>query len=140
MLNNIYIETLKIGAENLDKGISYSQVVEQLTQIGISIEPYFEEYFMLWFFTNFYERSMTNIIRTQSNRWFRKEEYGSALNFPVILTGEAYQNYLDYIELKEAREYSLQAQKAANESIKIARLTLIVSIGVAIAGIIISLI
>lgn len=138
MKENIYIETLRIGSENLERGISYDKVKTILLEKGYTIEPWFEEYFIKWFFANFYYRNFTRRINSERGPDLRLDEYGSATTFPAILTGEAYQNYLDNLELHEAHENSIQAQKSSNESIRIARLTLWISAEISILSMLVS--
>lgn len=55
---NIYIESLKFGYENADKGVSYWQMINHLERKGL-IEAdnlLFHEYYFTWFYDNFYYR------------------------------------------------------------------------------------
>lgn len=139
MVSNIYIETLKLGSENLDKGISYNKVKECLISKGYSIPEHFENYFILWFFSNFYIRNVSRRIMNVRGHDMKPEELRTEVAMPAILTGEAFQNYLDYLELHEARINSIQAQKTANESIWIARVTLWISAGISIGSMLVNL-
>ena len=61
---NIYIETLSFANSRTDtEGITYNQTVEYLKSKGYNMDADFEEYFLLWFYENFYEKYAYSTLR-----------------------------------------------------------------------------
>lgn len=117
-MDNIYIRALKIGADSLDEGISYNDIIEKL---GIKERTgTFKNNFRFWFYSNFYH---DNTQRNLDNRrLFFPDELDSKKS---ILLGEAFINYLDYVELKEARQSAKTAKRYAIIAIWIAIVSII---------------
>ena len=117
-MDNIYIRALKIGADSLDKGISYDEIIEKL---GIKVSSgTFKRNFRLWFYSNFFHDN------TQWNLNRKIIDLPNELDFKKsILSGGAYMNYLDYIELKEARQSAKSAKRTAIIAIWIAIVSII---------------
>ena len=109
LVDNIYIRALKIGERTIDKGISYYAIIKELE---IENKPSkFKENFRFWFFSNFYN------FKTQDNMYNSHMDLPNELdNMPSFLMGDAFMKYLDYIELKEARQSALIAQKSAKKA------------------------
>jgi len=60
---NIYIDALSYAekeGENLS--VSYNDTVEYLREKGHIIDGEFEEYFLIWFFENFYEKHANSTL------------------------------------------------------------------------------
>jgi hypothetical protein len=140
MKDNIYIRSLEIGHENIEKGISYFKIKEMLTSEGFEFNSNFEEYYINWFFENFYEHSQFPYYHgTRFSDNYRKlKDIGDfAKNQACILSAKAFMDYMDYIELSEARSSSNQANKNAINAIKLTITALIVTIILGIVELII---
>lgn len=126
-MNNIYIQTLKLGFDNPD-GISLNEVVEKLN-IDLSNES--KKYsFTTWFYTNFFNSRTEQFQQdalTMSGYWESPhlkdmESINSELSY---LKGDAVNKYIDFKELEITRESSKQASYFATGSIFIAILAVI---------------
>ncbi|MBW6534916.1 MAG: hypothetical protein K0B11_07905 [Mariniphaga sp.] len=131
MKHNIYIRSLEIGINSFPNGISYNNLKKQLINEKYQIEDDFEEYFLNWFFENFYERTQFPYyhgIRYGNN--FRKKKDIDEIykNRKCILSAKSYFNFLEYVELIETKKSSKQANRNALIAIILTLLALIISI------------
>ncbi|BAX82042.1 hypothetical protein [Labilibaculum antarcticum] len=132
MKGNIYIKALEIGFENQTTGISFSKVVEELGIEKDLESPVFACNFTIWFYTNFYNPDAEASVKYNSTgppyitpvTLDELKEFKTEKSF---IKGEATQKYIDYLELKEARESSQIAKMFAYASIFIAICSIIVS-------------
>lgn len=123
MENNIYIKSLEFGVQNMKDGVSYLEMLEYLSICNLQPDNLFENYYANWFFENFFIESLHRYTSEHGYKFaFRKEELDKYKQEKAILTGNAYQNYIDYLELKEARKSS---KKAFNTAIAAIILTFI---------------
>jgi hypothetical protein len=76
---NIYIESLKFGYANADKGVSYWEMINYLESKSLidANDLLFHEYYFTWFFDNFYHRQ-TYMDRRQNRT--RVDERQTAAN------------------------------------------------------------
>ena len=58
-MDNVYIDSLQFGFDNIEKGISYLDLKEHLHNKGYRIKGHFENQFRVWFFLNFLHASGT---------------------------------------------------------------------------------
>jgi hypothetical protein len=87
--SNIYIDVLRYGAENLNRGITYAEAIRQLGSRAPKGD--FELYFNNWFYDNFHSESIPELKRKQSETVIlTKEELNEANNQQVFLTSAAY--------------------------------------------------
>ena len=124
-MNNIYIQTLKLGFENRE-GISFNEVVRQLN-IDLS-NTNFKVNYTAWFYENFYNFSAeTYVVGNRVERSYNLRISHQTLNqFEVFnqqtshIKGDAVNKYIDYLELERTRESSKQASLFATGSLIIA--------------------
>lgn len=131
MKKNIYIRGLEIGHENIENGISYYELKELLLIEKFKITENFEEYFINWFFENFYERHQFTYyhgIRYGNN--FRKltDFSEDSKKRPCVLSSKALFDLVDYEELIETKNSSKQANRNSIIAIGLTLLAIIVSI------------
>ena len=126
MNTNIYIKTLEIGQDNMKEGISFNELIIKLCIQ--KTEGTFYTNFRIWFYDNFYnELTISNRIRKYSPS--RAPNYPSALDDEkCYISAKSTMEYLDYIELKEARESAKFAKKIAIISIGLTLTAIIVQI------------
>lgn len=130
MRNNIYIESLEIGISYLENGVSYIELKEILVSKGFSIEGIFEDYFYYWFYKNFFVEGIYGRINQKSTVAEKKYKhlYKEFESKKAFLTGSAHQDYIDYIELKDARKFSKKAIGIASAALVVTLIALIFSI------------
>ncbi len=120
---NIYIDALEYGVNNLKEGISYNDLEKHLKEKGYNIKGKFAKYFKTWFYSTFFNNPQTKkAIRalsgdTSISGYIEESQYDKDKS---PLMAEGYFNLMDYKELEEARESSRQAQKTAKWAIIIA--------------------
>jgi len=125
--NNIYLQSLKIGIDNLEKGISFNQLQSELIRQNIWIkERSFEWYFLYWFFDNFYCIEVQK--RKDENKSLDYTLYEQQRITPCFIKGESMMQYIDFIELQEARASSKNARKLAMFAISISIISFIASV------------
>jgi hypothetical protein len=130
---NIYIAALEIGVSTMT-GISFEEMCQSLRQKGYKIEKEFEYFFMAWFFTAFFVDGIHGSMVSQNQFGGLLQNADAMKTFRVrkgIISGEAYFQYLDYVELKETRKMSRDSSSLATISIWIA---IFVGIGEIIVG------
>ncbi|SRX74771.1 hypothetical protein [Aequorivita antarctica] len=156
MEKNIYIKAMEIGYHSND-GINYFLLKEQLQKaLNIKIEKVREYTLVVWFLKNFQTWDVPyneSDIRTDKILYAIKEhtkgnpgdsnsntiEFERILAKPFYMKGETVKQYLDYLELKEAREQAKDAQVASTKAIKIAYWSVGISAFLALTSIILTL-
>nr|WP_319510358.1 hypothetical protein [uncultured Draconibacterium sp.] len=124
-MNNIYIQTLKLGFEN-PEGISFNEVVEQL-DIDLS-DKSFKINYTHWFYSNFYNDNTERFAvgnKTAVNSDYRISattitQISHSNHLKSFIKGDAVNKYIDYLELERTRESSRQASLFATGSLIIA--------------------
>ncbi len=87
--SNIYIDVLKYGAENLNRGITYSEAIRHLGSSAPKGD--FELYFNNWFYDNFHSENIPVLKRKQSETVIlTRDELKEANSQQVFLTSSAY--------------------------------------------------
>ena len=131
MRRNVYLRGFEIGNENFSSGISYYELKNQFLKEGFKITDNFEEYFINWFFENFYERYQFPYyhgIRYGNN--FRKltDFTEESKKRPCILSSKAFFDLVDYQELIETKKSSKQANRNSLIAILLTLIAIIISI------------
>lgn len=140
-MDSIYINTLKLGFENSEGGMSLNEIARKL-KINFS-EKSFEFNYTLWFYSNFYNPGTekyvvaTNTLSGGSGRVTLEtiEIFSKRNDSKSYIKGDAINKYIDYLELSDARKNSLNASDAATRSLRIANN----SLRIAIAAVVIQL-
>jgi len=132
MKDNIYIKGLEVGYKHSTVGISFNEIVSELGIKKSLSDEMFKYSFMTWFYSNFYH------IKAERN--LVQNPHGSFIHDGVINTldgckddksfikGESIQKYIDYLELKEARESAQFAKKSAQEARKLSIGSVIIAV------------
>jgi len=134
MTENIYIKSYEFGYKNLSTGIAYNELINYLDAQGLKPTGDFEKYFHSWFYFNFYAPFIYIQLRSLRNAYVADET--NLLphdNVKAILTGEAQKEYLSYLTLQ-------QAKKDASNALKLSRIAIYISIGVAFVQIVLQII
>ena len=126
-MENIYIETLKIGVANLDAGISYNEVKRQLNHPIPNEE--FETAYINWFYSNFFESNVHLNVKTfNTNHIVILKSFKGYNNETAHITGEAIFMYYQYLEVKEARSSSRTATRISLIALAISTLAATASV------------
>lgn len=128
---NIYIRSLEVGVENIEAGISYFEMKDKLINEGFPFSGTFEEYFINWFFKNFFEHSQYPYYhgtRYGDNYRKLKDISDQSKNTKCIISSEACFDLIDYQELIEVKKSSKQSNRNALIAIVLTLLALLVSI------------
>ncbi len=124
-MDNIYIKALEIGVKNINYGITFEKIKEELYVERKSLM--FKTSFRFWFYENFFHPEIPTSIHNQINGI--PKDYPSHIDHQSsILTGKAYMDYLDYVALQEARQSAKFAKKIAFCSIGLTLTAIIVQI------------
>lgn len=124
---HFYLKALEIGFDSKDIGVSFNETNEKLNQLEYEFN---EDLFRDWYYRNFEHKNRV----TFSN----KPTTGVSAdldNTKYRLSSDSLFQYLEYLELKEARVNSKSARKQSLIAIGIAILSLLVSVGTSVAGI-----
>jgi hypothetical protein len=93
--SNIYIEVLKYGAENLNRGITYKEAIKHLGHKAPQGD--FELYFNNWFYDNFHSEKIPVLKKKQSETVIlTRDELNEANEQQVFLTSSAYFKFMTY--------------------------------------------
>lgn len=113
--DNIYFDSVSFGISKMPIGISLDELKEHLRKIGWEEEYFTNEYFHLWFFTNFYIKDLFPIFK-----YGNQLSINSALNDvkhyqskKCILTSEALEIYLDIKKIEQVRKDTKRANRLA---------------------------
>ena len=128
MEKNIYIKIFEFGNKNLD-GFDYDKIIQDIVGLKDWEKLIIEENIRnAWYNKNYLGTSGFN---SKESFFYCMNHgggnYGLASGNKYIINSESFFNYLDYIELKEARKNSKDAQKNATIAIWIAIATFLVS-------------
>jgi|GEM_PF-1657474 len=150
METNIYIKAMEIGYTN-NEGITYKELKRLLqSEISAKLVGQREYTFIKWFIENFdaplmpikgsavmkrYYNVLVKDLRDKENL----KAYRDFSNKTYFLKGKTVKQYLDYLELKEAREQAQVAQKSSTKAIRIAYWTLGISAFFAVVSIVTTL-
>lgn len=94
-ISNIYVDVLKYGAENLSRGITYTEAVRHLGNKAPGGD--FELYFNNWFYDNFHSENIPALKKKHSETVIlSKEELEEANEQQVFLTSSAYFKLLSF--------------------------------------------
>lgn len=140
--DNLYILTLQKGADHIDDGITYNVMISYLVDIhGIIIKEENKIAFQTWFYKKFFEPKIDAQLKYYSTRadLLTGNTYDPASDRKSFLRGEAYMELIDYLELKEARKSSSDANNNALKANRMAIIAMIISGILAITSISISL-
>ena len=111
--DNLYIEALKEGRNRMKEGITFDDLRGYLENNGFNDEfrnADFLHYFNFWFYNNFYHKSITfNLKVSNGNTQYALNNTHSYDRDKCIMTGEAYENLIDFENLQEARKSSKQS-------------------------------
>ncbi|NQU85153.1 MAG: hypothetical protein HQ541_05270 [Mariniphaga sp.] len=132
-MNNIYIQTLKLGFENPD-GISLNEAVSKLN-IDLS-NSNFKVNYTIWFYSNFYHPVVegyvigSRVIKGANNRISKTtiETVSNSNSDKSFIKGDAVNKYIDYLELERTRKNSRTAAIYSTISIVIATIAIIISV------------
>lgn len=135
--DNLYIEALKEGRNNMKDGISFDELIKHLQSKGFEFSSGYLDYFRFWFYTNFYHLVITPHLKLSTPQSITILHEATVSNPNVdnekcIITGEAYENLIDFENLQEARKSSKQANKLATWAIIISIILGVISVGVAV--------
>ena len=126
MIDNIYLKALEIGYDLGEKGISLKEINERLKTLKYKFE---DDLFRDWFYRNFEHKVRIQFINNPLSGVSKKED-----NIKLRLSSDSLFQYLEYVELKEARVNSKSARNQSLIAIGIAILSLLVSAGTSVEG------
>ena len=107
---NIYIASYELGASNMSKGISFNELCGKLKNEYTELnDDEFRKHFEIWFYSNFYVNDAYMVCRKPNKDLFSYFGRTDCKNIEGFLSGEAYQKYLEYKELEQARKSSRTA-------------------------------
>ncbi len=102
-ISNIYIDVLKYGAENLNRGITYDEAIRHLGAMAPKGD--FELYFNNWFYDNFHSENIPVLKTKQSESVIlTKEDLIEANSQQVFLTSPAYFKLMTYTNDSVSKE------------------------------------
>jgi hypothetical protein len=119
---NVFIESLKIGEENHESGITYNELIAELQRRGFTINDSRKNAMYPWFKKAF-----------DTATWGGTHEGGP--DTKSFITGDAYFNLLDYEELKQAYKAAEDSTKTANKALNLTLIALLVSIFIGVVQI-----
>lgn len=126
-MRNLYLKSLEIGFNKNDEGISLNEIKENLKELEYTFD---DDIYRDWFYRNFEHKNRITFINQPISGVSRDED-----NKKLRLSSESLFQYLEYIELKEARVNSISAKEQSFLAIGIALLSLLVSVGISVIGI-----
>ncbi len=138
MEENIYIKAMEIGYDH-NNGIHYSKMKALLEEnLKFQMNKAREYTFLSWFLNHFQSQDSADILPDtlykikfyvlNGGAKHNEKAYAEIMTQRFYIKGETVKQYVDYLELKEAREQAKNAQKASTIAIGIAILTLAISI------------
>jgi site-specific DNA-cytosine methylase len=119
---NIYLKALEIGFNSKDEGISFNEMKSTLSSLGYKFE---EKLLSNWYYVSFEHVKRVYFSTNPSVIGMAIEED----NNKYSLCSDSLFQYLEYVELKEARENSKSAKNYSLIAIGIALLSLLASLG-----------
>jgi hypothetical protein len=118
--SNIYIKALEIGYSAGDTGVSLKKMLQNLCDLKYEFS---DDLFKEWFYRNFEHKLRQRLLNNPSNDVSVIED-----NKNLILSSESLFQYLEYVELKEARKNSKSAKTQSFIAIGIAIISLFATI------------
>jgi len=142
MEENVYLAALEHGIEKMGQKLTYHDMKNYLMMKFPTFVENYELYFIIWFFKNFHNPRMSTFhfqpewldlgqkIDGKDIRGVAKmvAVFGSD---DVSITAEGFFNYIEYVELNEARKSAQDAHVDAISALKLARFALWVSASLA---------
>lgn len=120
MKTNLYIKALEIGYSVEDIGISFEKMIEKLNSLNYEFS---DELFRDWFYRNFEHKKRPRLLNNPAQGVSRDED-----DKKLRLSSESLFQYLEYVELKEARQNSKSAKKQSLIAIGIALVSLLATL------------
>ncbi|MHB0754615.1 hypothetical protein [Polaribacter sp. M15] len=111
-MRNLYLKSLEIGFEKNDEGISLNEIKNILKMLEYIFD---EDIYRDWFYRNFEHKNRITFINQPIAGVSREED-----DKKLRLSSESLFQYLEYVELKEARVNSISAKKQSFLAIGIA--------------------
>lgn len=113
---DIYMDALKFGITKMQSGISFKELITHLTNcMGWKFEDEYLKYFRLWFHTNFYNDQVYPYMKsgnaTEAGNIIRNLHGYDA--YKCVINSDAYETYLDYQKLQQARKDAKKAHDLA---------------------------
>ncbi|WP_417237223.1 hypothetical protein [Bizionia paragorgiae] len=137
MEDNIYIKAMEIGY-NHNNGIYYSQMKAYIERdLNIQMSKAREYTFISWFLNHFQSKDSADALPDSiyklkyyilQGEKHNERAYAEIMTQIFYMKGETVKQYLDYVELKEARMQSKNAQQSSTIAIFIAIITLLISV------------
>lgn len=139
--DNIYIDALKYAASNMRTGVSYNEVTLHLNHLGWVVENDFKDYWILWFYTHFYNKN--NYVALKNGNQGQVDIYLKDVHMyadiKYHMTSEAFEIYQDFEKLKQAKADSAKALENSVKANALARRALYVAIAVGFLQIVLQL-
>lgn len=117
---NIYLKALEIGYNLGDEGISFNRLKKKLKDLKYEFN---EELFRGWFYRSFEHKTRIEFSQQPLRGIATKEDDNK-----FRLCSDSLFQYLEYVELKEARANSETAKNQANDAYRIALLSVVVAV------------
>ena len=142
---NIYIKTTEFAIQKGREGISYNELREYLLKSDLEYIDKYPESFIIWFFAYFQHPKATWLanrfetgqgITTRNNL---EKEFQKFYSSKVYLSYKGHMEYIEYIELDEARKSSQEAHRDATKAFHLARFALWVSASLALVSIVLQI-
>jgi hypothetical protein len=110
----IYYRAIEIGRDSMPDGISYNDLVKRLKSEGHLINESFNDYFISWFFSQFYELSEWGTLSNPSHLRPRLYvnlliEKPDLLDLKCIITGSALRDLTSHDGLRHTKILSIIA-------------------------------
>jgi hypothetical protein len=128
---NIYIDALKYAEENgINMAVSYNDTVNHLEKKGYFFEGDFEEYFLLWFFENFYEKYANSTIKNGTTQQVNNliSHLRNYQEHKFTMTAKGYSTLQEFYKLEQARRDAKWANRVAISALVITLLVGIIQI------------
>ena len=119
---SLYIEVLRLGVKNQNEGISFNEVKDHINKSRFKTDG-IQGYLCLWFYLNFYHPQRTRSARgtVEVNNPFH--DFGNGQtdkdDDKCILMADGYMQYMEWVELEQARISSRRAMYVAITAISI---------------------
>lgn len=147
MEKNIYIHALEYGYNNINGGVSYTQMKAELKKIKeykLLLETHFETYFHIWFYKHFFMKDVTALLisgdRLMEIKFQMNHPLESSLDdLQIHLMEKGYNEYLDFLKLEQARIDTQKAHELSITAIKWSRVAVYISAGMALIQILLEL-
>lgn len=117
MKPNLYIKALDIGYSLGDAGISFNKMIKNLKSLNYEFA---EDLFRDWFYRNFEHKKRPRLLNNPAQGVSRDED-----DKKLRLSSESLFQYLEYVELKEARQNSKFAKKQSLIAVGVALCSLL---------------